>query len=99
MKSLLYLRPMKTKNTYLSSTIKKGPKRFITTDTVLCWRDNEIVSGQYTLPKGLDYITTDCQYLSNGDLYFTLWDEQGYIGKYIIYKESLKNIKALGKSK
>lgn len=81
--------------THIFSTIKKGPKNFVTTDDVLCWRDNEFTVGQHTLKKGLDYETTDCQYLSNGDLYFRLFDEEGYIGTYIIYKECLKNIKPL----
>ncbi len=81
----------------INSTIKKAPKHFITLDNVKCFRDNELKRGQHILPKGLDYITTNAQYLSNGDMWFELWDEEGYIGWYVIYKNQLNLIKEISK--
>ena len=77
--------------------LKKGPKYFVTLDVVPCYRDNELERGTYTLPKGLYYTTTNSQYLTNGDLYFELWDDQGYIGTYVIYQQFLNLIKPLSK--
>lgn len=70
-------------------------KYFITLENVPCWMDNELKKGSHILGKGLDYTTTNSQILSNGDFYFELWDDQGYIGKYIIYKQFLHLIKEL----
>ena len=77
--------------------MKKGPKYFVTLDVVPCYRDNELEKGRHILPKGLDYTTTNSQYLTNGDLYFELWDDQGYIGTYVIYQQFLNLIKPLSK--
>lgn len=70
-------------------------KYFITLENVPCWRDNELVRGQHILHKDLDYTTTNSQILSNGDFYFELWDDEGYIGKYVIGKKHLHLIKEL----
>ena len=77
--------------------IKKGPKYFVTLDVVPCYRDNQFTKGPYTLHNDLDWSTTNAQYLANGDLYFELWDEDGYIGFYVIYKQFLHLIKPLSK--
>jgi hypothetical protein len=77
--------------------MKEGPKYFVTLDVVPCYRDNELEKGRHILPKGFDYTTTNSQYLTNGDLYFELWDDQGYIGTYVIYQQFLNLIKPLSK--
>ena len=70
-------------------------KNFITLDNVPCWRDNEIRKGHHILCGGVDYVTTNAQYLENGDFYFELWYGGEYIGKYIIYKQFLNLIKEI----
>ena len=73
---------------------KFGPKYFTTIEDTICWMNNGLTkSEKYTLCKGLLYSTTNCQYLKNGDMYFQLYDEQGWIGDYVIYKQFLSNIK------
>ncbi len=79
----------------LHTTIKKGPKHFITLDNVKCFKDIEIERGQHTFYKGLVYTTTNAHYLSNGDLWFELWDDEGYIGWYVIFKEQLHLIEEI----
>ena len=69
----------------------------MTLDVVPCWRDNELEKGKHTLPKGLVYTTTNSKYFSNDDLYFELWDDEGYIGTYVIYQQFLNLIKPLSK--
>jgi hypothetical protein len=77
--------------------LKKGPKYFVTLGVVPCYRDNGFDRGQYTLHNDLDWDTKNSQYLTNGDLYFELWDEQGYIGFYVVYQQFLHLIKPLSK--
>ena len=70
-------------------------KHFITLQDVPCWRNIEFTKGKHILSKGLDYITTNAQILSNGDFYFELWDNEGYIGHYVIYKQFLHLIQEI----
>ena len=72
--------------------MKIGPKHFTTLEVTPCYRNNGIQKGIHHLDKGLEYVTTDAQYLSNGDLYFQLWDNEGWIGDYVIYKQHLNLI-------
>lgn len=70
-------------------------KNFITLDYVPCIRDNELTRGLHTLAKGLDYETTNAQYTEEGHFYFELWDDDGYIGSYLIRKKHLHLIKEI----
>jgi hypothetical protein len=80
-----------------TNRLRKGPKYFVTLDVVPCYKDNEFERGPYTLHNDLDWDTKNAHYLINGDLYFELWDEQGYIGFYIVSKQFLHLIKPLSK--
>jgi hypothetical protein len=75
--------------------MKQGPKYFVTLDVVPCYYNNEIKKGAHRLPKRYDYSTTNAQYLTNGDLYFELWDDTGYIGCYVVDKQFLYLIQEL----
>ena len=75
---------------------KIGPKHFRTIENTFCFMNNGLTkTNRHILNKGLDYITTNCQYFSNGDMYFQLFDDEGWIGDYVIYKQFLSNIEIL----
>jgi hypothetical protein len=82
----------------MTNTNTYGPKHFKTIKDTFCFMDNGFIkTNRHILGKGLDYTTTNAQYLDNGDLYFDLYDEDGWIGNYVIYKQFLSGIKIITK--